>query len=156
MKKTNAARIMDRKQLPYRLIEYEVDETDLSAAHVAALACLPPEMVFKTLVVKGDRNGIFVCVIPGESELDLKAAAGCSGNKKAEMARLRDVFDLTGYIRGGVSPVGLKKDYPVFIDEMAFAFDEISVSAGLRGMQMAVSPDNLLQAVSGRRCELIK
>ena len=127
----------------YELREYEVDEADLSAPHVADAIGMPPEQVFKTLVVRGDRNGVLLACIPANSELDLKALASASGNKKVELVAVKEVLGLTGYIRGGVSPIGAKKPYPLYLDETAELWDVISVSAGLRGLQMLLSPADL-------------
>ena len=117
--KTNAARMLDRADVHYELREYTVDEEDLSAPHVAEAVGLPPEQVFKTLVVRGDRTGVLLACIPGNGELDLKALATASGNKRVELVPLKEVLGLTGYVRGGVSPVGTRKPYPVFLDETA-------------------------------------
>ena len=141
--KTNAARILDAVGIQYGLREYEVDEDDLSAPHVAEKIGMPPEQVFKTLVARGDRNGVLMACIPANTELDLKALAAASGNKKVELVAVKEVLGLTGYIRGGVSPVGVKKPYPFFLDETAILFDTISVSAGVRGCQMILAPDDL-------------
>jgi len=139
--------MLDRAGVPYRLLEYDVEEDDLSAAHVAAAVGLPSEQVFKTLVARGDRTGVLLAVIPGNTELDLKALAASSGNKKVEMVALKEVLDLTGYIRGGVSPLGTKKPYPVYLDETAILWPEISVSAGVRGSQLLVAPEDLARVV---------
>jgi Cys-tRNA(Pro)/Cys-tRNA(Cys) deacylase len=141
--KTNAARILDAAGAPYEIREYEVDENDLSAPHVAAAIGMPPEQVFKTLVARGDRSGVLLACIPANSELDLKALAAASGNKKVELVPVKEVLALTGYIRGGVSPVGTKKPYPLYLDETASLWDVISVSAGLRGRQMLLAPADL-------------
>src|SRR5689334_21366067 len=129
MTKTNAARILDSAGVAYELREYEVDEQDLSAPHVAAAIGMPPEQVFKTLVARGDRTGVLLAAIPANSELDLKALAAASGNKKIELVAVQEVLGLTGYIRGGVSPVGTRKPYPLYLDETAGLWDTISVSA---------------------------
>jgi Cys-tRNA(Pro)/Cys-tRNA(Cys) deacylase len=155
MVKTNAARILDRMGIPYRLSGYEVDEDDLSAENVAAKIGLPPEQVFKTLVARGDKTGILLACIPGSAELDLKALAAASGNKKVDMVPLKEVQPLTGYIRGGVSPVGTKKPYPVYIDASLSAWSTIAVSAGIRGCQLIIAPGDLLRAVSGRAASSI-
>jgi len=149
MVKTNAARILDRLGIGYQLKEYEVDESDLGAENVAAKIGLPPEQVFKTLVVRGDKTGILLACIPGSAELDLKTLAAASGNKKIEMVPLKEVQPLTGYIRGGVSPVGTKKPYPVYIDSSLTAWKTIAVSAGIRGCQLIIGGGDLMQAVSG-------
>lgn len=148
--KTNAARIVDGLKLAYRLIEYPVDESDLSAENVAAKVGMPPEQVFKTLVARGDRSGVILACIPGSFELDLKALAAVSGNKKVDMVPLKEVQLLTGYIRGGVSPVGTKKRYPTYFDETILVWPEIAVSAGVRGCQMVLAPDDVLAAVGGK------
>ena len=145
MQKTNAARILDRAGVPYELVTYPVDEEDLSAPHVAAAIGKPPGQVFKTLVARGDRTGILFAAIPAGTELDLKALAAASGNKKIELVPLKELLPLTGYVRGGVSPVGAKKDYPVYLDETAELWDVIAVSAGMRGCQMLVSPAGLIR-----------
>jgi Cys-tRNA(Pro)/Cys-tRNA(Cys) deacylase len=143
--KTNATRILDSMGIPYRLVEYEVDE-DLSAETVARKVGLPPEQVFKTLVARGGRGGVYLAVIPGNQELDAKALARLTGDRHVEMAALKDVQGLTGYIRGGVTVLGCKREYPVWADETIELFDMISVSAGLRGSQMLLSPADYLRA----------
>ena len=144
--KTNAARILDTLGIEYELKTYEVDESDLSAVHVAASVGMPIEMVYKTLVCRGDKNGILMAVIPGGGELDMKALAAASGNKRVEMVHLKEVFGLTGYIRGGCSPLGAKKEYPVYLDDSANAQSVIAVSAGKRGEQILLAPADLVQA----------
>ena len=144
--KTNAARILDTLGIEYELKTYEVDENDLSAVHVAASVGMPIEMVYKTLVCRGDKNGILMAVIPGGGELDMKALAAASGNKRVEMVHLKEVFGLTGYIRGGCSPLGAKKEYPVYLDDSANAQSVIAVSAGKRGEQILLAPADLVQA----------
>ena len=144
--KTNAARFLDTLGISYELKTYEVDENDLSAVHVAASVGMPIEMVYKTLVCRGDKNGVVMAVIPGGGELDLKALAAASGNKRVEMVHLKEVFALTGYIRGGCSPLGAKKDYPVFLDESALRQEIIAVSAGRRGEQILLKPADLVTA----------
>jgi Cys-tRNA(Pro)/Cys-tRNA(Cys) deacylase len=141
--KTNAARILDAAGIHYELREYEVDEDDLSAPLVAEKIGMPPEQVFKTLVARGGRNGVLMACIPANTELNLKALAAASGNKKVELVAVKEVLGLTGYIRGGVSPFGVKKPYPFFLDETAILFDTISVSAGVRGCQMVLAPEDL-------------
>jgi Cys-tRNA(Pro)/Cys-tRNA(Cys) deacylase len=143
MAKTNAARILDAASIRYELREYEVDEDDLSAPRVAEKIGVPPEQVFKTLVARGDRSGVLMACIPANTELDLKALAAASGNKKVELVAVKDVLPLTGYIRGGVSPIGGKKPYPFYLDETAILFEVISVSAGVRGCQLVLAPDDL-------------
>jgi Cys-tRNA(Pro)/Cys-tRNA(Cys) deacylase len=151
MSKTNAARILDRAGIHYDLREYTVDESDLSAPHVAAAIAMPPEQVFKTLVVRGDRTGVLLAAIPASSELDLKALAAASGNKKVELVAVKEVLGLTGYIRGGVSPLGTKKPYPLYLDETVDLWDVISVSAGLRGCQLLLAPGDLVRVTEAQR-----
>ena len=146
--KTNAARILDRLGIDYELKEYEVDESDLSAVHVAASVGMPIERVYKTLVARGDKNGILMAVIQGDLELDLKALAAASGNKRVEMVHLKEVFALTGYIRGGCSPLGAKKDYPVYLDSRVETQESIAISAGKRGEQIILKPQDLVSATS--------
>lgn len=141
--KTIAARILDQAKITYELREYDWSEEELDAVTVARKVGLPPEQVFKTLVVRGDKTGVLVGCIPGSSELDLKALANVSGNKKIEMVPVKEIQGLTGYIRGGVSPLGMKREYPFYLDEMAEILDLISVSAGQRGMQMLLSGPDL-------------
>ena len=147
MKKTNASRILDRLKISYEILEYEVDEQDISAENAAQKMGQPLKQVFKTLVIRGDKTGILVACIPGEAELNLKALASISGNKKIAMAHLKEIKSLTGYIRGGVSPLGMKKNYPTYIDESAFQFPFIIFSAGVRGLQLKVNPHDLLKAI---------
>jgi Cys-tRNA(Pro)/Cys-tRNA(Cys) deacylase len=156
MKKTNAARYLDGLRIDYRLIEYEVDESDLSAESVAKKVCLPLEQVFKTLVARGDKTGVLMACIPGNAELDLKAMAPVSGNKKVEMVHVKEIQELTGYIRGGVSPIGTKKRYPIFLDESAMRFPFISISAGARGSQIFISPGDLIKALDIKICEIAR
>ena len=146
VKKTNAARILDELQIKYELKTYPVDEEHLDAVHVAKEVGMPPEQVFKTLCVRGDKTGVIFAVIPGNGELDLKALARVSGNKRCEMVHLKEVLPLTGYIRGGCSPLGARKDYPVFMDETCRLFARIAISAGLRGMQILAAPEDLVRA----------
>jgi Cys-tRNA(Pro)/Cys-tRNA(Cys) deacylase len=155
MAKTNAARILDSLGILYELFEYEVDETDLSASAVAEKIGQNIEQVFKTLVLRGDKTGIFVCVIPGGEELDLKKAAQVSRNKSAAMVQVKDILGLTGYIRGGCSPLGMKKNYPGFVDESCILYDYIFVSAGIRGLQIKIAPDDLIKSSSYTVAELI-
>ena len=145
--KTNAARLLDSLGIRYELREYEVDPEDLSAETVARKIGLPAEQVFKTLVARGDRTGVLLAVVPGDAELDLKALARLSGDRKVEMVPLREVQPLTGYVRGGVTALACKKDYPVFADETLELFDRISVSSGLRGLQILLAPADYLRAV---------
>lgn len=154
MNKTNAMRLLEAAGIPFRTAEYEVDENDLSGVHVAEQLGQPPEQVFKTLVLKGERTGYFVCCIPVNAELDLKKAAKAAGDKKCEMLHVKDLLGVTGYIRGGCSPVGMKKKFPTFIDETAILFDEIAVSAGVRGAQIIVEPNALCEYVGAKMIEL--
>lgn len=147
--KTNAARMLERAGIRYELLEYEVDAGDMSAPQVAEVIGLPAEQVFKTLVVRGDRTGVLLAVIPGNAELDLKALAAASGNKKVELVPVKDILALTGYVRGGVSPLGARKAYPVYLDSTAAHWPAISVSAGLKGRQLLLAPDDLRRAVDG-------
>ncbi len=155
MSKTNAARILDKQGVEYELLAYEVDESDLSALAVAGKLKENIDQVFKTLVLRGDKSGIFVCIIPGAEELDLKKAANKSGNKNAAMIPVKDILTITGYVRGGCSPVGMKKDYPTFIDESCFLYDFIFVSAGMRGQQLKLKPDDLVLVTSCQSDDLI-
>jgi len=148
--KTNALRIVEGLGIAHRVISYEFDESDLSAVAAASKAGLPPERVFKTLALRGERSGVFLCCVPGDAEIDLKKAARAAGDKSAEMLGLKELLPATGYLRGGCSPVGTKKPFPVFIDETAQLFDEISVSAGLRGLQMLMAPADLVRCLEGR------
>jgi len=145
-RKTNAARILDNLGISYEIKEYKVDLDDLSATHVAKEANMPIEMVFKTLVARGDKTGVIMAVIPGAMEVDLKALAAASGNKRVEMVHLKEVQTLTGYVRGGCSPLGAKKEYPVYIDSHANEQDIIAVSAGIRGEQLLLAPSDLSKA----------
>jgi Cys-tRNA(Pro)/Cys-tRNA(Cys) deacylase len=148
--KTNAARILDALGIAYQLREYPVDEEDLSAESVAQKIGLPPEQVFKTLVCRGDRTGVLFAVVPAGAELDFKAAARLSGDRSVEMVALREVQPLTGYVRGGVTVLGVRKDYPAFVDETIELFDRISVSAGVRGTQLLLGPADYLRAARAR------
>ena len=145
--KTNACRILDQKKIDSELIPYEVDETDLGAQHIADQLGEDINQVFKTLVLKGDKIGYFVCVIPGCDEVDLKKTAKATGNKSCDLIPMKELLPLTGYIRGGCSPVGMKKPFPTFIHETCQLFDYIYVSAGVRGLQFKLKPDDLVQAV---------
>ena len=154
MKKTNAARILDRLKISYELIEYEVDESDLSAVHVAATAGIQIDQVYKTLVLEGDKTGHFVCIVQGGDEIDLKKAAIVSSNKKVAMIPMKDLEPLTGYIRGGCSPLGMKKNFPVYIDIAAFDQPIIFISAGVRGMQIKLSPTDLVIACKAKKAKI--
>jgi Cys-tRNA(Pro)/Cys-tRNA(Cys) deacylase len=147
--KTNAARLLDKAGISYDLIPYEFDENDLAAQHVADSLGQPIERVFKTLVLHGDRTGHIVCVVPGNGEVDLKALAKVSGNKKVEMIAMKDLLAVTGYIRGGCSPIGMKKKFPTYFHTTALDFETIYVSAGVRGLQLEISPASLVGFVGG-------
>ena len=156
MTKTNAMRLMAQAGIPIRVQEYEVDESDLSGLHAAEQLGMPPEQIFKTLVARGDKTGVCVFCIPVCCELDLKKAAKVSGNKKVEMIHVRELLGLTGYIRGGCSPVGMKKQYPTYIEEAAVLYDEIGVSAGARGVQMLMDPERLIEFCRMTPADLIE
>ncbi len=145
--KTNAARVLEDLGVSFELKTYDVDPEDLSAESVARKVGMPAEQVFKTLVARGDRNGVCMAVVPGDSELDLKALARMTGDRKIEMVSLKEVLPLTGYIRGGVTALACKKAYPVFIDETAILFDRIAVSAGVRGTQIVLNPEDYIRVV---------
>lgn len=144
MKKTNAARLLDAAGIDYQLTEYEVDESDLSATTLARKIGQNIEQIFKTLVLRGDKTGIFVAVVPGDMEVDLKKAAKISGNKNCAMVQQKELLGLTGYIRGGCSPLGMKKAYPIYIHETCQLFDLIFISAGQRGLQLKINPEDLV------------
>ena len=156
MNKTNAMRLLDKARLPYKTAEYTVDENDLSGTHIADEVGMPYESVFKTLVARGERNGIHVFCIPVCCELDLKKAAKAAGDKNMEMVAVKELLGLTGYIRGGCSPVGMKKKYPTHIDETCILYDEIAVSAGARGHQMILSPIALAELIGAELADLTK
>lgn len=156
MKKTNAARILERYSVEYELLEYVVDEADLSAEDAAHKMNVPVEQVFKTLVARGDKTGVLIVSIPGNKELDLKALAKLSGNKKVEMVPSKEIQPLTGYIRGAVSPLGLKSKYPYYLDRSAYDFSKIVVSAGTRGVQIGVSPDQLVSILDAATGKLVR
>jgi len=153
--KTNAVRLLDKAKIAYELIPYEVDENDLAATHVAESLGEPIERVFKTLVLRGDRTGHFVCVIPGDKEVDLKVAAKVSGNKKCDLIPMKELLPTTGYIRGGCTPIGMKKPFPTFIDESCLKFDYIYISAGQRGLQLRLSPTELITYISAQSVDLV-
>ena len=148
IQKTNAARLLEAAGISFELIPYEVDEQNLAADHVAAELGEPIEQVFKTLVLRGDRNGLFVCVMPGDMEVDLKVAAKISGNKSCAMIHMKELLPETGYIRGGCSPIGMKKPRPTFIHESALLYDYIYISAGIRGLQIKIHPETLIDFIS--------
>ena len=147
--KTNAARLLDQLGIRYELREYEVDPEDLAAETVAAKIGLPAEQVFKTLVARGDRSGVCLAVIPGDQELDLKALASAAGERKIHLVPVKELQGLTGYIRGGVTALAGKRDFPVFVDDTMELFDVVSVSAGIRGLQILIEPADYLQATQG-------
>ncbi len=156
IEKTNAARLLDKAGISYELIPYEVDENDLAAGHIAAQLDEPLDQVFKTLVLSGDRTGYFVCVVPGGAEVDLKAAAKISGNKKCDLIHMKDLLPVTGYIRGGCSPVGMKKPFPTYFHSSALDFPYIYVSAGVRGLQLRISPADLIGYVKAVTADIIR
>jgi Cys-tRNA(Pro)/Cys-tRNA(Cys) deacylase len=147
IEKTNAARLLDKAKISYNLIPYEFDENDLAAQHVADSLGQDIAKVFKTLVLHGDKTGYIVCVIPGDKEVDLKGLAKVSGNKKVEMIPMKDLLSVTGYIRGGCSPIGMKKRFPTFFHSSATEHDIIYVSAGVRGLQVEINPKDLISYV---------
>ena len=153
--KTNAARLLDKAKIAYELIPYEVDENDLSAIHVADSLGENIEQVFKTLVLHGDKNGHFVCVIPGEHEVDLKLAAKASGNKKCDLIPMKELLPLTGYIRGGCTPIGMKKPLPTYMHESCLNYPYIYISAGQRGLQLKLDPNDLIKEVHAEVCILL-
>lgn len=156
MTKTNAMRLLDAAGISYSSKEYEYDESDLSGHHAAQVLGIPAEQVFKTLVTKGDKTGPVVFCIPVDEELDLKKAASVSKNKKVDMIHVKELLGLTGYIRGGCSPIGMKKKFPTYIDETAILFDEISISAGHRGCQIIINPEDLASYVEAELLPLTK
>ena len=149
IEKTNAARLLDKAGIEYKLIPYEFDENDLAAQHVADSLGQDIARVFKTLVLHGDKTGYIVCVVPGNAEVDLKALAKISGNKKVEMIPMKDLLGVTGYIRGGCSPIGMKKRFPTYFHSTATDFETIYVSAGVRGLQVEIAPTELIGVVGG-------
>lgn len=154
MTKTNAIRLIEQAKLPHRISEYAYDENDLNGMHAASAIGMPPEQVFKTLVARGDKNGILVFCVPVCCALDLKKAAKASSDKKVEMIAMKELLPLTGYIRGGCSPIGMKKTYPTFIDETAILHEEIAVSAGIRGQQIILAPQDLITYTKMTLCDL--
>lgn len=142
--KTNAARLLDKAKIKYELVPYEVDENDLAATHIAEQLGEDIKQVFKTLVLKGDKTGHFVCLVPGDDEVDLKKAAKVSGNKKVDLIPMKELLPTTGYIRGGCSPVGMKKAFPTYFHHTCQDFDYIYVSAGVRGLQFKINPEQLI------------
>ena len=153
--KTNAARLLDKAKIKYELVPYEVDENDLAASHIATQLGEDIRQVFKTLVLKGDKTGHFVCVVPGDAEVDLKKAAKVSGNKKVDLIPMKELLPTTGYIRGGCSPVGMKKAFPTFFHSTCMDFGYIYVSAGVRGLQLKIAPADLVGYVRASVAEII-
>jgi Cys-tRNA(Pro)/Cys-tRNA(Cys) deacylase len=153
--KTNAARLLDRAGTAYGLKSYPVDEEDLSAAHVAAVLGLEADALYKTLVLRGERTGVFVCVVPGDAEVDLKKAARVSGNKKVDLVPMKELLPLTGYVRGGCSPIGMKKRYPTYIDSGVMERETVHVSAGVRGMQLVIAPADLIACTGAVTADII-
>lgn len=154
VEKTNAARLLDRAKIAYGLVPYTVDEDNLAAIHVAEELGEDIATVFKTLVLRGDRTGYFVCVIPGDKEVDLKAAARISGNKKADLIAMKELLPVTGYIRGGCSPIAMKRPFPTYIDTSAIQHERIYISAGVRGLQISISPNDLITFIDATLAEL--
>lgn len=154
IEKTNAARLLDKAKITYCLVPYTVDEDNLAATHVAEELGEDIATVFKTLVLRGDRNGLFVCVIPGDHEVDLKAAARISQNKKCDLIAMKELLPTTGYIRGGCSPIGMKKPLPTFIHSSCLEHERIYISAGVRGLQIAIAPNDLIEYVGATVAEL--
>jgi Cys-tRNA(Pro)/Cys-tRNA(Cys) deacylase len=154
--KTIAARMLDQFKVFYELRAYEVNEDELDAVTVAGKVGMPPEATFKTLVARGDKTGVLMTCVPGDRELDLKKIAGVSGNKRVEMVAVKEIQSLTGYIRGGVSPLGSKKKYPLYLDQSALDHEQISVSAGQRGLQMVLSPRELQRVTQAVLADLTK
>lgn len=152
--KTNVARLLDKAKVVYELIPYEVDENDLSAIHVAESLGENIDQVFKTLILHGDKNGYFVCIIPGDHEVDLKLAAKASGNKKCDLIPMKELLPLTGYIRGGCSPIGMKKHFPTFVHHTVEQFPYVYISAGVRGLQIKLSPTDLIRESRAEVCGL--
>ncbi len=155
IQKNNAARLLDKASINYKLVTYTVDENDLAATHVAEELGEDIKQVFKTLVLHGDKNGHFVCVIPGDDEVDLKKAAKAAGEKKVDLIPMKELLSVTGYIRGGCSPIGMKRRFPTFIHSSALEFDHIYVSAGARGMQIDISPNDLIKFTGATVCDII-
>lgn len=155
MNKTNAMRLLDAAKIKYTAYEYEVDENDLSGTHIADCTGLPYEKVFKTIVTRGDKTGICVFCIPCSKEIDLKKAAAVTGNKKLEPVAVRELLGLTGYIRGGCSPVGMKKKYPTYFDESAQELDELSVSAGVRGIMLLLAREDIVSFTEARLARVV-
>lgn len=156
LEKTNAMRMLDQSNIPYETGEYEYDESDLSGDHVADYLGISKEEIFKTLVTRGNDNELYVFVVPVSGELDLKKAAAAAGVKKVEMIHVKEIFNLTGYLRGGCSPIGMKKQYPTFIDEIAILFDKIYISGGKRGLQIIIDPQVLADFTGAKLVDIGK
>lgn len=154
MVKTNVMRLLEQAGISYKAMEYEVDENNLGGEHVAELIDMPPEQVFKTLVAKGEKKGFVVFCIPVNTELNLKKAATIIGDKKIEMLHVKDLLGTTGYIRGGCSPIGMKKKFPTYIDETAILFDDITISAGVRGCQLCIPREQLVDYIDATLCDV--
>ena len=155
MNKTNAMRLLDAAKIGYEVKTYAVDESDLSGLHIAHEIGLPYERVFKTLVAKGEKSGILIFCIPVDREIDLKHAAAVTGNKRLEMLHVKDLLATTGYVRGGCSPVGMKKKFPTYVDESALRFEQITVSAGVRGAQLLLDPRDLIKFIDAKLCQIV-
>ncbi len=153
--KTNALRLLDAAKIPYETVSYQVDENDLSAVHVAEQLGEDAACVFKTLVLRGDKSGVFVCIIPGNQEVDLKKAAQASGNKSCSMTKMQELLALTGYIRGGCSPIGMKRPYPMYIHQSCRDFERIYLSAGCRGMQVYLRTEDIIRYARLTVCDLV-
>lgn len=153
--KTNAARLLDKAKISYKLLSYEVDESDLTASHLAHTLNQDINRIFKTIVLKGERNGYFVCVLPGNKEINLKLAAKAVSDKKADLIPMKDLLSLTGYIRGGCSPIGMKKNFPIFFHSSVRDYESVFVSAGQRGLQFEINPDDLIRFTGGTVVDLI-
>lgn len=156
IQKTNAVRFLDKAKIPYIITSYDVDENDLSAVHAAETSGINIKQIYKTLVLKGDKTGYFVCLIPGDATLDLKKAAKASGNKNSSMIAMKDLLPLTGYTRGGCSPIGMKKSLPTYLYTEATVYDHIHISAGQRGLQLQLSPVDLIRVTGTVVCDLVK
>ena len=154
--KTNAMRTLEFNNIPYRTSCYEVDESDLSGVHGAKMLGIEPDIMFKTLVTRTDKNEFRVFLIPVDKELDLKKCAVCSGDKRVEMIAVKELLPITGYIRGGCSPIGMKKQFKTYIDETVILFDEIYISAGTRGVQIIINPQHLIDFLGAKICDLVK
>lgn len=156
MNKTNAMRMLDRAGIEYKTVEYEVDESDLSGMHIADMTGISPDIMFKTLVARGDKNKFLVFCIPVNAELDLKKCAVCANEKRVELVAVKELLSITGYIRGGCSPIGMKKKFDTFIDETVELYDEVTVSAGVRGCQLLLDSRSLISFIDAKLCDLTK